>query len=208
MFKKCLLLIVGLMCANFLFAAVSILYDRTDVLLLKNPYGISSLRLQEEQYQEHMAHPSISIRTINIDTQEQRILNISDIFSNTQEALKIMAAYSQAYFMEKLSQEQLPQENFSLRAEFIKTGTAPKLENYQHWNVIPGYLQVTFDRAQVEPSYFGVQIVNIPLPLLESVLNKKLFIQYFLSHNTNFKTIYPSALFPTWLTWANFRNCQ
>ena len=179
MFKKCLIIIVGMMWTNLLLAAISVPYEHTDVQLLKNPYGITSIRLQEEQYQQHMAHPSVSIRTINVDSKNQHILNFSDLFSNEENALQIIATYSQAYFMEKLSQEKLPSENFLSRSEFIKTGTTPKLENYQYWNVVADYLQITFERAQVEPSYYGVQKVDVPLALLVNVLNPKLFPNIF-----------------------------
>lgn len=179
MLKKYTTIVISLGWASVLFSATSVPYDHTNEQLFKNSYGIASIRLQEEHYQAPMAHPSVGIRTINVDTKAQRILNFTDLFTDEEKALKIIAAYSKTYFMEKLAAENLPQENFAMRAEFIKTGTAPTLKNYQHWNIISGYLQIAFDRAQVEPSYFGVPTIDVPLSLLTEVLNKKLFPNLF-----------------------------
>lgn len=177
--KKYSIIVISLFWVSTLFSATSAPYHHTDEQLFKNSYGISSIRLEEDYYQEHMAHPSVSVRTINVDTKEQRLLTFSDLFTDKETALKIIAAYSYTYFMEKLAQENLPQENRDVRAELIKTGTAATFEHYQHWNIISGYIQIAFDRAQVEPSYFGVQTVDIPLSLLAPVLNSQLFPSIF-----------------------------
>lgn len=171
MFKKIVFIMVALVLTSAVYAA--------DVDLLVNPYQVTSLRLQTLFYQKPMAHPSLTIQTINVDAKKQRVLHFSDVVSDQEKALKIMATYSQAYFTKKLIEENLPKENFDMRAELIKTGTAPLSENYQHWNIHSQYLEITFDRAQVEPSYYGIQIVDVPLSLLADVLNPTLFPEIF-----------------------------
>lgn len=171
MLKKCFAIIVGVMLATTMFAS--------DVTLLKNPYGITSLYLQSENYSPPMAHPDHSIETINIDNHAQQIVNFSDLFTDSKKALQIIANYSHAYFLKKLQAENLPKENFNLRENMIRSGTAEKLENYHHWVVVSGYLRIIFDRAQIAPSYYGEQTVDVPLSLLASVLNKKLFPHVF-----------------------------
>ncbi len=161
MFKKCFLITMGLILGSVAFAA--------DLTLLKNPYNVTSLRLKTEFYQEHMAHPGLSIETINVDAKHQRVLNFSDLVSDQTKALKIMAAYSRAYLLKKVNTP----------TDFFKTGTAPLVENYSHWNIKADYLEITFDRAQVAPSYYGIQVVDIPLSLLADVLNPTLFPKLF-----------------------------
>lgn len=171
MLKKYLAVIVGLMLANTLFA--------TDVKLLKNPYGITSLYLQSETYSPHMAHPNHIIETINVNTHAQQVLNFSSLFTDSNKALQIIADYSQAYFLKKLQKENFPQENFDLRTDMIRSGTAKKSKNYKNWVIVPGYLRIIFERAQIAPSYYGEQIIDVPLSLLANVLNKKLFPEIF-----------------------------
>lgn len=150
----------------------------SEIILLPNPYQITSLRLTTEFYQEHQAHPSLSIESINVDAKKQQILKLSNIFIHQEKALKIAAAYSQAYFIKMLTEENLPKNNFDMRANFIKTGTSPLSEHYRHWNVHADYLEITFDRAQIAPSYYGPQVVDIPLILLADLLNPALFPQH------------------------------
>ena len=161
MFKKSFLIVTGLIVASVAFA--------TDLTLLKNPYNITSLRLKTEFYQEHMAHPSLTIETINVDAKNQHVLNFSDLVTDQTKALKIMAAYSRAYLLKKVNTP----------TDFFKTGTEPVLKNYSHWNIHGDYLEVTFDRAQVTPSYYGIQVVDIPLSLLADGLNPILFPNVF-----------------------------
>lgn len=150
-------------------------YNYSTVEIFKNPYNIISLCLKDEQFQGHMAHPSMEIKTINVDGQHQKILVLSDLFSDKDKALKIIADYSKTYFLKKLAEENLPRENFLMRVDMIKIGTSAELKNYQFWNIVPGYLRIVFNRAQVSPSYYGIQTVDIPLSLLADFLNEKYF---------------------------------
>jgi len=156
----------------------SVVYATT-ITLLKNPYSITSLQLQTEFYQAHMAHPSVGIKTINVDAKKQQLLDFSNIFLDQEKALRIIATYSRAYFMKKLYEENLPKENFDMRLAMIEEGTAPRLTNYAHWNINSEYLEIIFDRAQVTPSYYGLQRVDVPLSLLADVLNSTLFPNVF-----------------------------
>ncbi|MES2205074.1 MAG: YiiX/YebB-like N1pC/P60 family cysteine hydrolase, partial [Pseudomonadota bacterium] len=161
MFKKSLLMVVSLILANVALA--------TDLTLLKNPYSVTSIRLKTEIYAKHMAHPTLTVETINVDAKNQRVLKFSDLVSDQEKALKIIATYSQAYLLKKVN----------MPADFFKIGTAPLLENYSHWNINSEYLEITFDRAQVTPSYYGLQVVDIPLSLLADVLNPTFFPNLF-----------------------------
>lgn len=146
----------------------------TEVTVLNNPYQITSLRLKDEFYQVPMAHPSITVKTINVDAKTQRLLEISDVFTDTEKALTIIARISQNYLIKKLHAE-VSERDMSSREEFIRIGTRPLAENYQHWNIHENFFEVTFDRAQVAPSYYGLQTVDIPLSLLREVLNPCFF---------------------------------
>lgn len=153
--------------------------NQLDPVLLLNPYHITSLVLYTEYNDALMAHPGHGVETMNVDTKEQRILTFSDLFSDQKKALKIIADYSRLYFMQKLQQENLPKDNFSLRAQMIDMGTKADAKNYIHWNIHQEYLQIIFERAQLNPAYFGEQTIDVPLSLLAKVLNKKLFPDVF-----------------------------
>lgn len=159
MFKNSLLIIISFILTSITFAK--------ELTLLKNPYNITSIRLDTEFYQEHMAHPKVTIETINIDASNQRIINFTDLFSNQEKALKIIADYSKIFFTKKLGKD------------FFKIGIEPAVKNYSHWNINSEYLEITFDRAQVAPSYYGIQVVDIPLSLLADVLRPTLFPKAF-----------------------------
>jgi uncharacterized protein YycO len=179
MFKKAFTIIVAYFWASMLFALD--LYDhRPDIKLVSNPYRITSIRLESESYLPHMAHPAHLIETINVDNHTQRILNFSDVFSHQKHALDIISNYARTYYTKKLQQEgDQPAENFKAHLDMIQSGTVATLEHYRHWNITSGYVQIVFERAQVAPSYYGEQTLDIPLSLLAGVLNKKLFPQIF-----------------------------
>lgn len=186
MIKKSFFIIAGLLAVGCLLACTSNTkpsskssYDQTETLVFNNAYGISGKRLREEQFSPPSAHPTVTIKTINVYAKDQKIVKFSDLFLNQEKALQILAAYCQEYFIAQLEQENLPEENKKFRQQLIRSGTAPKLENYQHWNIKPNYLQITFDRAQVEPSYFGIQTVDVPLSLLANQLNPMIFPNIF-----------------------------
>ncbi|MCD8541988.1 MAG: RsiV family protein [Gammaproteobacteria bacterium] len=130
--------------------------------------------MKDEFYHVPMAHPSVMVKTINVDAKKQRLLEFSDVFTNTEKALTIIARVSEDCLIEKLHAE-VSEKNMSRREEFIRIGTRPLAENYQHWNIHQNFFEVTFDRAQVAPSYYGLQTVDIPLSFLREVLNPYFF---------------------------------
>ncbi len=175
MYKK--LIKIALLCwTTGLFAVGSI---EVSPVLFENPYGIVSLLVKMEDMQSPMAHPIHHIETINVDSRHHRLLNFSDLFSDENKALQIISRYAQVHFMKKLQQENLPQENATMRAEMIQAGTSGIADHYRHWNIKPGYLRIVFERAQIAPSYFGEQVIDIPLSLLVNVINQEIFPQTF-----------------------------
>ncbi len=150
-------------------------------LCTTNHASIISLRKQTQYYQEHMAHPVHSVQTVNIDVESGQVLQLSDLFTDQNKALEIMAAYSELYFLKRLALEakELPKSTFAMAVDMIKKGTKSDVKNFSHWNVVDGYLQIIFERAQVRPSYYGEQTLDIPLSLFSTVLNKKLFPHVF-----------------------------
>lgn len=147
----------------------------SDTTQFYHAYGVSGERSSIENFPPHFAHPTLTVKTTNIYIKNKQELKFSDLFSDQEKALQILSDYCKRYFTAKLVQENLPQENKKFRLQMIDTGTAAQLQNYQYWNIKQNYLQITFDRAQVEPSYYGIQTVDVPLSLLANVLNPKIF---------------------------------
>lgn len=150
-----------------------------EIQLVENSSDIISLRLNFDIYQPPMAHAHHIIKTVNLDNQSKKLLNFSDLFSKEKPALDLISAYSTAYFIKKLEQEHLPKENELMRISLIQNGTENKIKNYQHWNIHADYLQIIFERAQVQPSYYQEQVLDIPLSLLSEYLEKSLFPSVF-----------------------------
>lgn len=146
-----------------------------NVTVFKNANNIISLQWQDQFYQSSMAHPVLTIKTFNVDVKKQSLLNFSDLFIDQKQALKIISTYSQRYFTKKILTESMTKEDVGRFVGMIKTGTAPRFENYHYWNIEGEYLKITFDEAQVLPRYYGPQAVDIPLSLFANFLNPNLF---------------------------------
>ena len=52
----------------------------------------------------------------------------------------------------------------------IKEGVAPTRHNYAQWNLLGDAVLITFNPAQIAPSYYGVQEVTVPFSALNSAL--------------------------------------
>lgn len=165
--------------ACFLLSVLSISSALADVTVFKNPYHISSVQWQDQFYQPKMAHPALTINTLNIDANQQVLLNFQDIFTDSRKALKILSAYCEVYFNKKIFTETMPSDTLKMLQDMIKQGASPQLKNYQHWNIDGEYLKITFDEAQVLPRYYGSQSVDVPLSLLAGVLNPTIFPDVF-----------------------------
>jgi hypothetical protein len=117
-----------------------------------------STRFTSDSMEQGMAHPSQQTEILNYDLGHDRVLTLSDLFIPNSPYLEKIAAYCAQQFQGK-----------DIPPDMIKAGTAPTLENYQHWNLTLDGLLITFDEAQVAPRYFGRQEVIVPNSVLKEL---------------------------------------
>ena len=120
-----------------------------------------SLRLEVGGYVAGAAHPYSFSRTINYDLQEERELDLADLFLPGEDYLNPIADYSRT---------ELEKTDFFAGFE---TGADPTPENYRNWNwaTEPPSLVISFDPYQVGPYAAGPQEIVIPIQNLSGLLD-------------------------------------
>lgn len=145
--------------------------SQVTTIIFPNPYSITSLMSTLTFSPPMMAHPVMELMSVNVDNKRQRLLLWRDLFSHPEQALRLSALYAQTYFQHELSATPLAQAELTSRLTLIETGATPTIEHYRHWNLLPKYIKITFERGQIEPSYYGAPQIDIPLSLFGVNLN-------------------------------------
>lgn len=134
-------------------------YEMNGMVSQSQHTDFTSIRFHVYGYERGMAHPYHKILAVNYDLGHDKVLNLADLFNpNT----KYLAAISD-YCIQQLQAQKLP-------VDMVKSGAAPKFENYKNWNLVLGGLLITFDEAQVAPRYYGIQQVLIPNAVIAKML--------------------------------------
>jgi hypothetical protein len=120
-----------------------------------------SVRFNVENYVRGMAHPYQHSVSINYDLAQGKVLELQDLFKPNTDFLSVIANYC----IQQLQKQKTP------NLDLIKSGAAAKLENYKTWNLTRQGLLITFDPAQVAPSYFGTQQILVPKEIFADLLN-------------------------------------
>lgn len=107
-----------------------------------------------------MAHPYHYHTVFNYDLDENKKMELSDLFLPNSNYLEILSNYSRQILSRRTTDQNM-----------MLSGTEPKAENFQNWNVKPNGLLITFDEAQVAPYVNGPQNVIIPYSALKKVLS-------------------------------------
>jgi hypothetical protein len=129
----------------------SIIGQRADVWSIK--FDISF-------YADGAAHPGHSSMTLNYDLASGREIPLNELFLSSSNYLQVISDACKA----ELTVRDIAFDMFS-------AGADPLPENYQRWNISDEGLIITFDEYQVAPYAAGPQIVVIPFPVLQGVLN-------------------------------------
>lgn len=108
------------------------------------------------------AHGGSYSTTFNYDLQNGRMLNLSDLFQANSHYGKVISNYCTDALMKEIGAE--------ADQEWLRTGTAPKAENYKSWNITPDGLQITFDAYQVAAYALGPQEVIVPYSALSAII--------------------------------------
>ena len=109
------------------------------------------------------AHGGTSVLPYTFDLKQNKVLKLDDIFSNTDEALKIIEPLAQDAIKTAIGAEMV-------QDDMLTAGTAPTVDNYQFFALDQDAITFYFQQYQVGPYVIGIQQATIPLAQLSSVL--------------------------------------
>lgn len=121
------------------------------------------VRLLVEEYNAGAAHPRHTVVTRNYDIKNQRILNLTDLFTDSM-YLKTIAEYVKPALVKKFESEDI-----LVDSAWITTGTEPKAENYEAWLATKDGLCIIFNEYQVAPYAYGIPEILIPWTELKNL---------------------------------------
>ena len=105
------------------------------------------------------AHPDTQIFTFNYDFKNKKELCLRDLFQPNTNYLKPIAKIA---INDLMKQEQVDPVKAKNLVNWIKTGAAPKPENYKNFLLTEDKLIIVFSYYQVGPRPFGTPMVEIP----------------------------------------------
>jgi Protein of unknown function (DUF3298) len=121
-----------------------------------------SIAFLVEAYYEGAVHGSYNTIVFNYDLTSGKMLKLADLFKPGANYLKPISDYSIVSLRKE--KEGVPDSDWI-------DGAAPKLENYQSWNITREGLDIEFDPYQVGPYAEGPHEVLIPYSALKNIIN-------------------------------------
>ena len=110
----------------------------------------------------HLAHPDSGILTFNYDLKNNKEVKLADVFKADKKYLSLLADFTNSALLKQIQENPDP--------EWIKTGTAPKSENFENFLLNQDGLIIVFKYYQVGPRPVGTPEVLIPIRKLRSFL--------------------------------------
>ena len=108
------------------------------------------------------AHGSTVIQTYTFDLANDRLIRLDDLFTNTNDALAIIAPLVEESLTTTLGD--------MLDADWLAQGSGTDPQNYQTFSLDANSITFYFQQYQVAPYAAGLQTVTIPLAQLSSIL--------------------------------------
>ena len=121
---------------------------------------IWSIKFDISLYSDGAAHPAHYSATLNYDLANGREITLDELFLSSSNYLQVISEFCKT----QLSTRDIGFDSFS-------QGADPLPENYLRWNISNEGLVITFDEYQVAPYAAGPQVVIIPFPALQSIIN-------------------------------------
>ena len=137
--------------------------------------NLISIKITEESFTGYL-NSDYYLVSINYDLKDGRLLNLSDLFIPKTNYLKAVS---------ELCIKELEGRDLSCsgKSDFVKNsevalaemseGASPKKENYQHWNITPNGIKVTFGEYQIGPGCLGLIDVEVPYNLLKERISSR-----------------------------------
>lgn len=125
--------------------------------IMYNSAPLISILFSIDSYYAGAAHGNTRFISLTYDTDQNKKLALSDLF--TADSLPIIANYCNNALKPVVASDNVTQ--------WLDEGTAPIGTNYQHWNLVPKGLLITFEAYQVAAYCYGPQEVIVPYHILE-----------------------------------------
>lgn len=139
---------------------LNINYENTGAVSHSQQTEYQSIRFGIETYVRGDAHPANQLLSFNYDLGHDKLLNLTDLFKPNSNYLSVISNYCQRQLLAR-----------KLPADFIKTGTAAKPENYPVWSInLESNLVITFNEGQVAARVYGPQEIVIPKELINNLV--------------------------------------
>jgi hypothetical protein len=122
---------------------------------------IVSIRFNKEYSYAGDAHPSHEVEVYNFNLMTGKKMQLADLFKPQSDYLKLLSTicYKELNKRFKTADEQV-----------LEKGTAPKIENFDNWNLTPDGLLIIFDEYQVASYVDGQPEVFIPYKTLAKII--------------------------------------
>jgi hypothetical protein len=113
------------------------------------------------------AHPFNDLLIFNYDIKQQKKLQLADLFYAKVNYLAEISKYTYNNLQKKFAAEIKGQPEL---IGMLKTGTMPKVENFNNFVITPKGITIIFPYYQVGPRYFGQPKVLIPYSALNKII--------------------------------------
>jgi hypothetical protein len=125
-----------------------------------------SVEFSEGTYEAGAAHGNSVTTVLNYDVKNGKKLALADLFIAKSTYLNTISAYCIANLRDRAKND----KDAMIDEDMMKTGAAPRADNYQACAITKKGLWVTFDPYQVAPYAAGAQHVLVPYSALKDII--------------------------------------
>ena len=125
-----------------------------------------SVEFSEGTYEAGAAHGNSNTTVVNYDVKNGKKLALADLFNPNSKYLSVISAYC----IKDLRDRSKKDKDAMLDEEMMKSGAAPRADNYRAVAITKKGLWVTFDPYQVAPYAAGPQQVLVPYSALKDII--------------------------------------
>lgn len=125
-----------------------------------------SVEFSEGTYEAGAAHGNSVTSVLNYDVKNGKKLALADLFNPKSNYLSVISTYC----IKDLRDRAKKDKDSMIDEEMMKTGAAPRADNYQACAMTKKGLWVTFDPYQVAAYAAGPQYVLVPYPALKDII--------------------------------------
>lgn len=131
---------------------------------------IISIRFLVSRNSERQLHSDDYYFSINYELEKDELVELSSLFKKRANYLKAISHYC----VNQLSKD------YWAADEWMRDGTAPKIENFSTWNITPAGILISFESYQVGVGGMGKPEVIVPYSVLRRYLIKKSIVSPFI----------------------------